>query len=377
MKIIDLVPRGGGNGGGGDSGRTLSKENIHKPAFVKTGAEGISLRAGTSVKLEDKVFNYHSEEVVTLNGLAMGEDYAVFVLPNGTLQAVHDPFEAPASPPTLGAIQIGGFHYGLVDKDETLAGGEFATSGAGHIWTQEDVNAIRGINKFSLWDLNFRGDGIVNIEGNLRNGKLSNHGFVFDPATKAWVGIYFCSTDTDTYGLSRAGTDIASGTVAAKVPKHFGGDGTTKRALDWWAAQEILQSQGARFSLEREFNSWAFGVTERTVAGGAEVTYPITERIKKLTSRLGIEQATGVGYVWGGEVGYRRDASDTFSMKDVVGGRGKVYTAGTYGLVRSLFGGARTNDPSHVGSRFSNWGAYPWFVNWILSVRPLRDHLNL
>lgn len=354
---------------------SLVKSDKLSPAFEKATASSLKVKAGVSVNIPGASFDI-SGKTISMSNKTAGSDYVIVIDKNGNLSTMLDHFESPAVIPS-GSYIIGGFHYSLIPEGETVSSGEFATSGKGMIWTQADVNRIRGINEFSIWDLRFRAGGAINSPRSARYEQLSNHGMVFDRSTNRWYAIYHVSTDVDKYGVSRSGTNLASGTVLPIIPSAFGGNGTNKYDnLNWWTANELVVSQGSRLLWEFEFNSRAFGVTENKVAGGASSTYPKTERIKGLTSRLGCEQATGVHWYWGLDSSYRHDGSE-WSYKDVTGGRGQVYTYGTYGLVRVRFGGRRSNDAAHVGSRQTTWHDYPWYSHWYGGAVASRDLLIL
>lgn len=358
-----------------DDSVAIYKKDSYSPIFEKLSASSIKIKSGTTLKINGVIVDL-SNKVIELKDKQPGNDYVVSCNKRGDVAVAIDKFEDPASL-TDGHEIIGGFFYSEISEDETISSGEFATSGSGMIWTQESVDKIRGINEFSLWDLRFRAGGIINSPLSKRYGQLSNHGMVFDKSTNRWYAIYHTSTDVDKYGVSRARTNIASGTIVPVIPSAFGGNSAKKYDnLNWWTANELVASQGARLLYEHEFNSRAFGVTENKRAGGADVTYPKTERIKGLTSRIGCEQATGTHWCWGLDSSYRHDGSG-WSEKDVTGGRGQVYTYGTYGLVRAIFGGRRSSDAAHVGSRLSAWTNYPWYSYWNIGAVASRDLLIL
>jgi len=350
------APMGGASGGGSGWTPTLRKADPTTPCLVKTGAGTLSVKAGTSVKVGASTVDFASQTAVTMPALTEGEDYSVWVLPNGTAQAVADPFSAPASAPAAGALKIGGFHYGLVAPGTTPAGGSFATSGFSNtggnmVWTQADVDRIAGINEFSIWDLVFRSKG-------------EQHGMAFDPQMCVWWGIYLCSTNHIANGISRYNTDVASGTVLPRIPLAYGGDGTnTYGRLSLYEAVEIAASHNCRLPSYEEFMSAAFGVTEGQSLGGATSTIPATARQAGYTSRIGMEQATGHHYIIGapfGSVG----GSSWSGM-----GRGSLF--GSTGL--PLFGGTR-NNAANSSSRCSIWNAAAWSSTWYAGLRAACDH---
>lgn len=348
---------------------TIVKSDNNTPCLIKTGAGALSIKAGTTVYLESGSASFVAQTAVSMPTLAAGTDYSVWVKPDGTAVAVADPFTAPASPPTVGALKIGGFHYGLVPSDTTVAGGSFATTGNGMIWTQAAVDDIAGINRYSIWDLKFRPLAADPRGMTLVGGKV-------------WVDIYLCSTDTATYGTSSAGTNIASGTVLPKIPAAFGGNGTTTYpTLNWWVANELARANQKRLMWEHEFVEAAFGVTENQSIDATASTYPATQRNAGYTSKYGLEQASGHHHTWGQDTGQSYDTT-TWDWKDLNGnngagtGRGQIYTQGTYGLTRVLLGGARTLS-AYSGSRASFWNRCPWHSNWGVGLRAACDHLML
>lgn len=338
---------------------SLQKADKASPCLVKTGGGTLAVKAGTTVYLSGGVVSFASQTAVTMPTLTAGEDYSVWVLPNGTAQAVADPFSAPASAPAAGALKIGGFHYGLVAPGTTPAGGSFATSGfsttgGNMVWTQADVDRIAGINEFSIWDLVFRSKG-------------EQHGMAFDPQTRVWWGIYLCSTNHIANGISRYNTDVASGTVLPRIPLVFGGNGTnTYGRLSLYEAAEIAASHACRLPSYEEFMSAAFGVTEGQSLGGASSTIPATARQPGYTSRIGMEQATGHHWIIGAPFGSSGGSAWSGT------GRGSLY--GTTGL--PLFGGTRGH-AANSGSRCSYWNYVAWDSLWHIGLRAACDHLNL
>lgn len=336
--------------------QTFHKADYFSPVFTKTGAQTISLKAGTTIAVAGVIRRFESATPVTMPALTAGSDYAVFANPDGTLEAVADPFSAPAAAPQVGSRKIGGFHYGLVAPATTPAGGSFSTSGftntgGSMIWTQGDVDKIAGINEFTLWDLCFHVDG-------------GNHGMTLDPQTSTFLAIYFCGTEHLTQGISAYNTNVASGTVLPKIPPAFGGNGTTTYGrFSWYEANEVAAYHKKRLPRFEEFTSAAFGVTEGTSLGGASSTIPATARQPGFTSRIGLEQATGHQYCMGGPFG---STGGTAWAADP--GRGSFY--GTSGF--PLFGGNRS-DTSNSGSRSSRFLDTPWNSGWNISLRAAGD----
>lgn len=343
------------------------KADLMSVAFTKTGASAISIKAGTEIMVAGVRVEFAVDTAVAMPALSAGTDYAIYACTDGTVRADAS-FTAPTGYTTGNSRLIGGFHYGLVAPGTTVAGGSFATTGDGMIWTQPDVDLIAGINAYSLWDLRWR-----SASPDLRAQK----GFVFDPRSRIWVAAYLTSTDPDANGLSKAGSNIASGTVLPKIPTGRGGNGsTTYTALDWWVANHIARAYGARLLWECEFNDIAEGVTENQSIDSTSATYPATQRNAGYTSKTGVEQASGHHWTWGNDSSAYQDVTGAGSYKNVNGGRGQIYTFGTYGLVRVILGGYRTNG-ADSGSRCASWSSYPWNSNWYAGLRAACDHLIL
>lgn len=332
------------------------KADYNTPCLKKTGAQTVSIKAGTVVVVSNVARAFPADTAVTMPGtLTAGEDYSVWVKADGTAVAVVDSFLAPASAPAVGAVRIGGFHYGLVMAGETVAGGSFATSGVtagggSMAWTQTDVDRIAGINEFSLWDLAFRCAG-------------EQYGMAYDPWADVWVAIYFCNTAPHVNGVSRYNTDVCSGTVLPFVAPSFGGDGVLKySAFRSWEANEICLDHGLRLIRYEEFVSAAFGVTEGQSLGGASATIPATARQPGYTSRIGLEQATGHVYTIGGPMIGQGGSAWAGN------GRGSNYGSG----VVQLFGGDRAL-ASNSGSRCVVFDDGLGYSYWNISLRAAGD----
>lgn len=336
----------------------LVKADPTAPCLIKTSATTLAIKAGTHVKIGNAYVSLTVQTAVVMPAvMTPGEDYAVFVHPDGTASAVADPYFDPAEAPVPGALKIGGFHYGLTAPGTTPASGGFATTGftntgGNYPWTQVRVDRIAGINEFSIWDLTFRSKG-------------EQHGFSFDPQRKVWDAIYFCSPDHLANGISRYNTPVASGTVLPKIPVEYGGDGTaTYGRLSAYEALEIVASHGCRLMTQEEFASGALGVTEGQSLGGAASTIPASKREPGYTSRIGLEQATGHIWTIGGPLTSVGGSAWTAGPN-----RGQFY--GGAGL--PLFGGSRDN-AANSGSRASYWYIDFWSSNLSVGLRAACDH---
>lgn len=342
----------------------LIKKDPFSPCFTKTGAQTISIKAGTGMVVDNTFVLFSVDTAVVMPALSTGTDYAIYICKDGTVRADAN-FTAPTGYTTTNSKQAGGFHYGAVSPTETVAGGSFATTGNGMIWTQGDVDKLKGINQFSIWDLKFR-------------PACSDPRGMALVANRFWVDIYFCNTNPEVNGTSKYNSDVASGTVLPKKPTMFGGNGTATYAnLNGWTANELARAFGKRFMKESEFVVAAFGVTEDQSLGGAASTITNAIRQAGYTSKWGLEQATGHHWTWGEDTSIRPTyAADAWGWRDVNGDRGQRYLINSLGESRILLGGDRDN-AAYSGSRAAFWNSYPWNSYWSFGLRAACDHLQL
>lgn len=352
------VQLGGSGSGSGGWTPTLYKSDPTTPCLLKTGAQTLAIKAGTVVKVGASTIPFPTQTAVTMPALTAGEDYSVWVRPDGAAVAVADPYPTPASPPVAGAVKIGGFHYGLVAPGTTPAGGSFATTGTGMIWAQGDVDKIAGINEWSLWDLTHRPRSDPRGMTCIKDG--SGRGLF-------WVDLYFCSPDHISNGTSRYNTAVASHTVLPRIPLMFGGSGADNYSrLSWYEANEIAISHRKRLMSYEEFAAAAFGVTEGQSLGGASSTIPATARQAGYTSKWGGEQMTGHHWTFG-------NVAHGVAGRAWVTGANRGQARGTPYAV--LFGGNRI-DAASSGSRCSNWSVSAWNSNWYFGLRCAADHFD-
>lgn len=334
------------------------KPDYDSVVFVKTGHNNLAVKAGVKITVGGQTKVFATQTAITMPTLVAGTDYSIWVAPDGTVQAVKDTFAARATAPVSGARKIGGFHYGLVAPGTTVASGGFSTSGVtgaggSMAWAQADVDKIAGINAYSLWDLCWHVSG-------------EQYGMSYDPLKNEWCGIYFMSTAPHIYGASACNTDVASGTVLPYVPPEWGGNGALKySALNVFVANELLSARGLRLPYYDSAMSFFFGVTEGQSLSGASVTIPATKREPGYTSRIGIEQATGHQWVFGGPIVSNGGSS-------ISTGRGTLYGVAT-GLV--LLGGSRIEEAG-AGSRAADFSMTLSISAWRYSVRAAGDHVK-
>lgn len=313
-------------------------------AFTKTGAGTASIKAGTKVDVAGTVVTFVAATAITMPALAAGTDYAIWVKDDATIQATTNFSSAPGAGNWR---KIGGFHYAPGGNAAAVAGGDTTPA----------------INAYSFWDLKFR------------PACPDPRGMTL-VADSFWADIYLLGVDHLTNGTSKYNVSIADGSAPPKIPTKFGGTGSNAYStLNWWEANEVLQSWGKRSPTYDEFAALAYGTTEATSSGGSDVPTTgvsgtgATNAWNKFTSRWGVIQATGCMWIWGGEFG---GGAAGASWTANTNGRGSTYQMEN----AVLFGGywASTSDS---GSRASNWGNSPTNSGNVIGARGVCDHLTL
>lgn len=168
----------------------------------------------------------------------------------------------------------------------------------GRIW---NINRSGSINIYSLWDLNFRPSapdprGMVLVDN------------------RFWVDIWLTGVNYHVSGSSKKGERIADGENSTSYPVRspsLGGNGTTKYgSLTWWEAGEVLSYVGKSLPSYEDFTVAAYGTTENNSFG----TDPVMNcRTIGYTSKWGVEESTGVMWVWGKDLIYRFDFQTTIN----------------------------------------------------------------
>jgi len=312
-------------------------------AWTKTGNGTAETQTGLTLEVGDKILYLASGTSISMpTTLNAGTDYAIWVAPDGTLEADASFTVAP----TTGGRRIGGFHY---------APGGNATGQSGGDSTSQ-------INEYSFHDLKWR----PSCE-DPRGMTLVADGF--------WADIYLLNRETDINGTSAFNTTIAlggSGTATPKrpkIPSAFNGDGTTFYSrFSFFEAQEVLAAYGKKSPNYSEFMALAFGVTEET--SNTEQTLTVLDAPR--TSRWGVIQATGNWYVWGRD--HISNVSSANEWFDVTGGRGEIRA--TAGVNAVSFGGDR-NGGTKSGSRASFWQDRIERDGNNFTARGVCDHLIL
>ena len=303
-------------------------------AFTKTGNGTASIKAGTLVDVGGKMIAFASDTAITMPTLTAGNDYAIWVNPNASIQAT----SSFTSPPVTGSRKIGGFHY--------APGGHSGASGGG--------NSTPQINAYSMWDLKFRP-----ACPDPRGMALVADGF--------WSDIYLLGVDHLTNGTSKYNVTIADGSSPPKIPTKFGGNGSSAYgSLTWWEATEVLRHHGKRAPTYSEFAALAYGTTEATSIGSdpGSTTWNAT-----YISKWGMAQSSGNMWIWGDEFGGGAAAA---AWTANTGGRGS-----TYQMENAVIFGGYWGETSVSGSRCSFWGYSPTASDNSFGARGVCDHLIL
>lgn len=313
-------------------------------AFTKTAAGAASIKAGTKVDVAGTLVQFAADTAITMPTLTAGTDYAIWLKDDATIQASSSHTSAPGAGNWR---KIGGFHY--------APGGEAAAQAGG--------DTTPAINAYSLWDLKFR-------------PACSDPRGMTLVAGAFWSDIYLLGVDHLTNGTSKYNVTIADGSSPPKIPTKFGGNGTNAYStMNWWEANEVLQSYGKRAPTYDEFAALAYGTTEATSSGGTDVPTAgatgtgATSAWNVFTSRWGCIQSSGCMWIWGGEFGGGAAAA---SWTANTGGRGS-----TYQMENAVLFGGSWGDTSYSGSRASNWNASPTLSYSVIGARGVCDHLIL
>jgi len=215
---------------------------------------------------------------------------------------------------------IGGFHYGLIPENFKAINNINEKSAA----------KIAGINHYSIWDKKHK-------------PRCKPEGMVFIPKLKIWVDIYLLNSEHKDNGTSRANLNIAAGS------NHNGRKIVVdEENLRGDVVDKIAKSHKKRLLTKKEFRKSMYGVKEGASAGDKDDG--TIKHIEDFTSRYGIEQATGVQWIW---------SKDKYNSQDDL---------------RVLLGANRDNGVN-AGSRASYWNYYVWYSNWNIGSRFACDHL--
>ena len=254
---------------------------------------------------------------------------------------------------------IGGFHYGLTPNGETPTGNK----------SSSDITLIAGINAYSIWTKYYRPtcspEGMFEVNGRWYD--------VYPMDSEYAIRKY--SSPTAVTGKYIAGGAASYGRVVPKIPLLYGGDGSSNYGkFTWFQANEVAKACGKTLIDYNEFGSIAYGVSEGTDSSSYDSGGGSIFHIPSLTSKFGMEMATGTQWIWGKNLAnYPTDS--TWAWRSNADGRGQIYSMEN-SPTAVILGGHRDNG-SNAGSRSSNWSNYVWYSYWIIGCRFACDHMNL
>jgi len=108
MSVLNVDKIQSQSGDGLISASGFVKADSDSVVFAKTGNDSAEIKAGTVVGFEDGTqVRFDTNTGITMPALNAGTDYAIWVAPNGTIEADSSFTVAP----TTGGRKIGGFHY--------------------------------------------------------------------------------------------------------------------------------------------------------------------------------------------------------------------------------------------------------------------------
>mgnify|MGYP000698807680 CR=1 FL=1 len=304
------------NLGIGDVTKVLIKSNVDSVAF-STGGSDLSINQDVVIR----GMIVPSGTAVALPTLTNATDYKIYGLSDGSLSAQLFDTATPT-----GSVLIGGFHV-------------YHTTG--------------GINPKSIWDINFR-------------PKCNPRAMTLSPDRRVWADIYLMDVDYGLNGYSRPDATIADDSSPPIIPAIYGGNGTdTYGSLTWFEAWDLVINAGKRLAFWGEFSGLAYGVVEQQGVG----TDPVTTKYQAgHRSAIGLEQATGVMWIWGADTQGSAGAANA-----ITDGRGSVFS----GDPRAVILGALWADGVYAGSRSAYWNYSPSDSYTGLSARAVCDHLIL
>ena len=294
-------------------------------AFSRVSAFSVKTATRLTVEVNGAAVDIPAETLVTMPANpTVGQDYAIWAKPDGSLEATAN----HTTPPITGSRKVGGFHYAPGGNATAQAGGD----------------STPGINSYSFWDLKWRP-----ACADPRGMALVADGF--------WMDIYLTGVDAITNGSSRYNVLIADGSSPPKVPALFGGDGSANYgSYTWFEAQELSAAFGKRTPTQMEYMAACYGVTEASSRG----TDPVNTILDAArTSKWGLIGATGNLWIWGEELGGPNSTvategrGTTTNMPNASLLGGYWYDGSFSGSRCSFWNLAASNSFNNIGSRFA------------------------
>ncbi|MGI2326153.1 MULTISPECIES: phage major tropism determinant [unclassified Methylococcus] len=315
--------------------RWFAKSNSLAPVWIAPG--GWALAVGQEFYAEVGGRNLiipANRDIILPESPAPGTDYAIWLSPNGVVQASSN-FVTPPNTPV--DRKIGGFHYAPGGNAPARAGGDTTPK----------------INPYSMWDLNFR------------PACPDPRGMTL-VADSFWMDIYLLGVDYLVNGTSKYNVTIADGGSPPKISTKFGGNGTSVYADgSWHNLGEALRHYGKRHPTPAEAEAAFFGTTEASSLGSDPVSTVLNAAY---TSKWGVIQSTGVMHIWGSAFG---GGAAGASWVANTGGRGSTYQAENAVL---LAGG--WSNGGNAGSGCAYWSNSPAYSLNNIGARGVCDHMR-
>lgn len=266
-------------------------------------------------------------------------------------------------------------HGYTADNSRKIGGFHCLCNSVGTIANHDLTGYLTGdVLPMSVWSLNFKSDA------------LTNAGLVFSPKLNKWVGIYLTSGSTS-------------------VPTIVNG-GTILDTITYYQATDAATALYMRLPKDHEFQVFAAGSPEGVnIYGSADPVTTggyISTGSVRMISNIGCEGCAGQLYQWLDETSYRFDAAanhthsvtldgnaqasvtsgnasgdvaPAWSWKAQTGGKGSLYTQGTYGIVKAA-AGSDWEGGVKCGSRSRHLSLWLWTSGAGVGTRFIAEHID-
>jgi len=243
------------------------KADTQQVAWTKTGNGTAETQTALTIEVNDSVVNIASGTSISMPSLSAGTDYAIWIAPDGTLEAD----ASFSTPPTANGRRVGGFHY--------APGGN-----ASFDLDAGDGGTTPQINEYSFYDLKWR------------PSVADPRGLTLVGDGAFWCGIYHLAGDHLSGPPHRFGVDPARG---GNPPDLVDGSGKYPDAQPM-NIFESLWYHGFRTPRVEDFQLLAFGTNEAASRGSDPGTtgLPGGNTDAQFTSHWGVIQSTGVIALW-------------------------------------------------------------------------------
>ena len=300
----------------------FDKSDASRVAWDKDDAFAVSAGVDLAIQVDDVLQIIASGTSVAMPASpVVGNDYAIWATPDGTLEATED-FEAA---PTTGARRVGGFHY-------APGGNATFAIDAG------DGGTTPQINEFSFWDLKWRPAATDPRGATLVAGQL-------------WAGMYHFNPNHLVGPVHKYGIEPCRD---GGPPQNINGDGYYPDASPSNIFEALLY-HGFRSPIYDEFQLLAYGVNEDRSIGGDDpgLTGDVSDRDKhQQTSHWGVFDATGVLRVWGSQALLSTEGE---TLPDPA--RGSMFRISRFASLGGSWGGAAASGSRYVHTHAASLSA--------------------